>query len=174
MKPFVILLYFLILVQTVSSRGTWARSLETPGTSENRATGNRSFVFYHYAHHNERVPEVYPDHPLGEAVAKKLAMVEQLFVHREQQVVGYSDTRVSIVKPTVFNALKKIDSYYRRQARKGNIQVEVAASTLINLLDLGKIVYYSDDSKDFESYLRTLKSPLELESAFRMIVVKSY
>lgn len=108
---------------------------------------------------------------LGTEVARKLYIVRKTFTYVEEPTPTSPTPKTIIRKPRIYNAVKKLVSYYEKMAKKGMIPVEQAAASAVSVLDKAFSAFYSN-SDSFEQYLKTAKKPEEIEAAFKAVVLE--
>lgn len=58
------------------------------------------------------------EHVLGESIAKKICLVQKLYVSRTPVGPGNPGMRTFIRKPYIYNSLRKLDNYFKKSVRK--------------------------------------------------------
>lgn len=142
-------------------------------TKETAAEKTPQFVFQNYGvdltHSNIKD---YPEHSLGDQVAKKIYATQKIYVHRHPSTLGFSDSTLEIYKPAIYNAITKLDNYFRKAVRRNEMNTSEASAELAKCLDLACLAYYEEQTGELEQALRKAKSPEQLLSVFHSISVK--
>ncbi len=129
---------------------------------------NASVTFQFYV--NGDIPNVEndfeEDHFLGEPVTAKWNTFIKNYTHDYSVSVGLSDNGVEILKPAVFNAVKKANKYIRK-AVKGNIMShEKAVAEMTHILDCANVIIMEPDTKQFEQIISDVKDGNEIVAVF--------
>ncbi len=91
--------------------------------------------------------EMIEEHFLGEAIAAKLYLFESKYTYQVPIVPGNPQTRTVIRKPTVYEAVKKIERQLKKSVKKGEITVEAAQSEFDKVLDVARNVLTADTTE---------------------------
>lgn len=145
-------------------------SVETDKVVSDKAT---QFVFQNYGvdlNHSDL--RDYPEHALGDEVARKMFATQKIYVHRQASTLGFSDYTLEICKPAIYNAVTRLDGYFKKAVRRNEINASDASAELAKCLDLAYLAYYEQETENLEQALRKAKSPAELLSVFRSISVE--
>lgn len=137
------------------------------------STKNPQFVFQNYGvdlNHNDL--KEYPEHLLGDQIAKKSYAIQRIYVHRHPSTLGFSDSTIEIYKPAIYNAITKLDNYFKKVVRRGEMNASDASAELSKYLDMAYLAYYEEQTNDLEQALRKAKSPEQLLSVFNAISIK--
>lgn len=144
--------------------------IEVNKTAPNKAP---QFIFQNYgidlSHHHLKD---YPQHVLDNQVAKKMYAVEKIYVRHHPASVGFTDNTLEIYKPTIYNAITKLEAYYKKAVRKNQISTAEAASKLAEFLDIVYIVYYAEGTENLEKALRKAKTPQQIVDIFNSVLIK--
>ena len=111
------------------------------------------------------VPDYANQHYLGDEFTQKFYALKEKYVYRPEASFN-SPTPASITeKPSIYNSLKKLDKYYKKQLRKGMIQEDKVKASLSKALAVGYSIRYADTS-DLEEILWKTKDIAEIEKIF--------
>lgn len=108
---------------------------------------------------------------LGTEVARKMYIVRNTFTYVEEPTPTSPTPKTIIRKPRIYNAVKKLVSYYEKMAKKGLMPVEQAATNAIMVLDKAYSAFYGNSDK-FEQYLKNAKKPEQIEEAFKIVILE--
>lgn len=108
---------------------------------------------------------------LGTEVARKMYIIRNTFTYVEEPTPTSPTPKTIIRKPRIYNAVKKLFSYYEKMAKKGLIPVEQAAANVSLVLDKAYSAFYGN-SDSFEQYLKSAKKPEQIEEAFKAVVLE--
>ena len=107
----------------------------------------------------------------GDIIARKLYLLEKTYTYVEKGTPMSPSDKTIVQKPTIFYALKKLTKYYKKQVKKGHLTMAEAVDKLIIDLDKGYAIF-SQDTNEFEDYLRQLKKPEDIADAFDKVELK--
>lgn len=94
------------------THGTTAASTSTPIPAK-----TPQFVFTNYGIDlNHADLKEYPQHFLGDRIARKLYATQKVYVRRHTATVGFTDNTMEIYKPAIYNSVMKLDSYFKKQS----------------------------------------------------------
>lgn len=131
------------------------------------------FVFQSYGVDVEHTGlKEYPKHILGNRVARKMCAVEKIYIQRQPATLGFSDRSVKIYKPAIYNAVTKLDTWFKKSVRKNEMKPEEAAGRLAQCLDVAYIVYYEENTENLEQALKKAKSPEQLLAVFDSVAIQ--
>ncbi len=109
------------------------------------------------------------EHFLGEAMARKWGLFVQNYKREYEQSVGFSNSSVEIIKPTVFNAVNKISGYLKKALKKGDIDTAQAYACLEHVLNCANLICYEENTKDIETEIKNAKTAEEIVKVFDSI-----
>jgi len=111
------------------------------------------------------------DHPLGVEVAKKLV----LFNERYKRIVPATPTspveKTDILKPTIYNSIKKIDRYYTKGINKELIQVDSVRADFISCLNV-VLICHSKNTILLEKRLKEAKTPEAMVEVYKSVILE--
>ena len=111
------------------------------------------------------------NHYLGVGIARKLHLLKDTYTYVEPPSPTSPGEKTVIVKPSIYNSLLKLNRYYKKQVKKGEMSVEEASEKLNHYLDVALSVFI-EDTDTFEDKLRKAKGPDEISNVFSMVVLK--
>lgn len=142
---------------------------------ENKAATDKvpQFTFQNYGIDlNHSNLKEYPSHILGEQVARKMFAVQKAYVRHHPASVGFTDNTIEIYKPAIYNALVKLDSYFKKAVRRNEMNPGQASEQFSKCLDIVYVVYYEEETEDLELAVKKAKSPQQLLALFNSISIK--
>ena len=93
------------------THGTTTASASTPIPAK-----TPQFVFTNYGIDlNHADLKEYPQHFLGDRIARKLYATQKVYVRRHTATVGFTDNTMEIYKPAIYNSVMKLDSYFKNK-----------------------------------------------------------
>lgn len=96
------------------THGTTTASASTPIPAK-----TPQFVFTNYGIDlNHADLKEYPQHFLGDRIARKLYATQKVYVRRHTATVGFTDNTMEIYKPAIYNSVMKLDSYFKKAVRR--------------------------------------------------------
>ena len=102
-------------------------------------------------------------------MANKWSLFIQNYKHEYEQTVGLSNSSVEIIKPTVFNAVNKVNNYLKKALKKKDIDTAKAYACLEHVLNCANLICYEENTKDIETEIKNAKSPEEMVKVFDSI-----
>ncbi len=107
----------------------------------------------------------------GDMIARKMYLLEKTYTYIEKGTPMSPSDKTIVQKPTIFYAIKKLSGYYKKEVKKGHITMTDAIDKLVEDVDIGYSIF-SQDTGDFEDYLRKQKKPEDIAKAFAMVTLK--
>lgn len=114
----------------------------------------------------------YPDHSLGNQITKKMYATQKIYVRRHPASIGFTDNTLEIYKPAIYNAINKLDAYFKKAVRRNELNLQHVSTEFSKCLDIAYIAYYEDQTEDLEQALKKAKSPEQLLAVFDSILIK--
>ncbi len=133
----------------------------------------KHFIFDVYEADVLKGEEVEP-HFLGAEIASKWAVLNKLYIKKTEVSVGFGASYSETIKPSVYNAVSKLNSYFKKSISKNSLNINEAAKQFNRVLDCAIAAYYSADSVEFESVLAKTKKPDEILEIFNMVVLNRF
>lgn len=131
------------------------------------------FVFTNYGidlEHKDLVD--YPEHMLGDQIARKMFAVRKIYVRRQSSSIGYTNNTVEISKPVIYNAVLKLENYFKKSVRRNEMNSVEAAARFAACLDIASVVYYEDDTTALENAVKQAKEPVALTTLFNKVQIR--
>ena len=110
-------------------------------------------------------------HYLGEQVAIKFYRLQETYTYVEAGTVTNPGERTVVMKPTIYYSLKRLNSHFRKQLKKGVIDSSDAVNKLGWCLDVGFAIY-DQDTSDFEKALKSAKKADEIVQVFAQVILE--
>ncbi len=76
-------------------------------------------------------------HVLGDTITALMNKFENYYVYYEESGGAYSVEEKIIIKPQIYKAVKKVNKYYEKSLKKGNISEKEAYASMKKLLTKG-------------------------------------
>ncbi len=111
------------------------------------------------------VPEYASQHYLGQEFTQKFYALKEKYVYKPQASFNSPNPASITEKPSIYNSLKKLDRYYKKQLKKGSLKEEEVKAALSKALAVGYSVRYAD-TEDLEKILWKTKDVAEIEKIF--------
>jgi hypothetical protein len=109
------------------------------------------------------------EHFLGGETSLKWNLFQQNYKRVYEQTVGLSGSSVEIIKPTVFNAVNKVNNYYKKLLNSNSANKEEVAGILNHILDCANLLCYEEDTKRIEAEIKNAKNNPEIVQVFASI-----
>lgn len=110
-------------------------------------------------------------HYFGDEVALRYYLFEQQYTYLLNAAPGAFSGKMMIKKPLIYNSIIKIDTYLRKEVKKGDLSKEAGAKQLSRLLDYA-IILLNEQTADLEKALKLAESPVEQIKLFNLVVIK--
>jgi hypothetical protein len=107
---------------------------------------------------------------LGPDVARKTYIVKKTYTYVEKGTPTSPGDKTVVLKPTIYYSLQKLNKYYKKEIRKGNIEESVAIERYKDILDKAFSIF-NQDTDDFEAYLKSIKDTKDIEETFYNIIL---
>ena len=107
----------------------------------------------------------------GPLIARKMYLLEKTYTYVEKGTPMSPSDKTIVQKPVIFYAIKKLAKYYKKQVKKNRISKSEAIDKLDRILNIGYVIY-SQNTDEFEAYLREQKKPQDIEKAFDDVVLQ--
>ena len=143
-------------------------------TSNESASSTSEFVFQISA-----IPRTtqtdYSEHLLGNDVAAKWCLFEELYIRRTKTTVGISSSTLTFAKPQIYKAVSKMNNHFSKIAKNGNHSKETIAKKFAHYLDCANVVvYYNQNTSLFESELLKARNIEQIIAIFDRVKLEVY
>jgi len=171
MKRLGLLVFYLIILHNVTAQGYSFTGYD--GTEKTKyvhsSTGNEVKFEFTDIGSSDDWKSISKDeagnHYLGDTIARKFYLIQKLYTYQTPVSPGNPGMRTVIQKPLIYNALSKLDKYFRKSIRKDDYPEGKACGLMNHALDIA-ISVFSQDSKDFESALKRAKGADDIINLF--------
>jgi hypothetical protein len=109
------------------------------------------------------------EHFLGGETSLKWNLFQQSYKRVYEQTVGFSGSSVEILKPTVFNAVNKVNNYYKKLVNNKPESKDDATDILNHILDCANLLCYEEDTKKIETDIKNAKTNQDIVLVFASI-----
>ncbi|MFY0686862.1 MAG: hypothetical protein JXQ90_06840 [Cyclobacteriaceae bacterium] len=103
-------------------------------------------------------------HFLGEEVATKLQLLKETYTYKEKDPISLSE-RTVVEKTAIYNSIKKLSKYYKKQLKTGTVTKEDATTQMVNALNIALNIRYQS-TEELEDLLWDIKDPKQLTSLY--------
>ena len=86
--------------------------------------------------------------------------------------IGFTDSSVEILKPSIYKAVNKVNKYYKKALKKEEVSREVATFNMGHILDCANVMCFDDNSKSFEEALKSADEPEEIIALFNQVTLR--
>ena len=114
------------------------------------------------------------EHFLGGETSLKWNLFQQNYKRVYEQTVGFSGSSVEILKPTVFNAVNKVNNYYKKLVNNNPENKEEATKVLNHILDCANLLCYEEDTKRIETDIKNAKTNQDIVLVFASIHINQH
>ncbi|MBP1678046.1 MAG: hypothetical protein H6Q20_2605 [Bacteroidetes bacterium] len=109
------------------------------------------------------------EHFLGGETTAKWSLFQERYKRVYDQAVGLTGSTVEIIKPTLFNAVNKINGYYKKALKKGEVSKAEVSNILNHILDCANLLSLEDDTKNIENDIKAAKSVDDMVRVFASV-----
>lgn len=125
--------------------------------------------YFDYMDHRLEDPDIdedyLKDHPLGRDVALRVEALRQKYTYKIEGSATAPQDRTIVEKPVLYYAILKLDSFYKKQAKKGGMDEGKAAEKLVYALDVAMLIRYQR-TETLEKEIRKLKGGDQIAQFF--------
>lgn len=100
-------------------------------------------------------------HFLGDTIAKKIYLMYEIYTYIEPIAPGNPATKTMVYKPIIYNSIRKIEKYFKKEIKKGNITKEEAKIKFNYILDI-VILLKNKNTDVLEKYIRNCNTTTDL------------
>ncbi|MEQ8687792.1 MAG: hypothetical protein RIE86_20975 [Imperialibacter sp.] len=100
-------------------------------------------------------------HYMGSDIAVKLELLKDSYTWKEEGTPNSPTTKTVVEKPAIYYSLKKLDKYYKKAIKKGDVTEEAARDEFVKALDIALFIRYQETAA-FEDKLRELKEESDI------------
>ena len=111
------------------------------------------------------VPEYASDHYLGDQFTQKFYALKEKYVWKPLASPTTPNPASVTEKPSIYNSLKKLDRYYKKQLKKGNASEDEVRENLSKAVAVCYSVRYAE-TEELEKILWKTKDVNEIEEIF--------
>ncbi len=110
-------------------------------------------------------------HYFGDDIAEKYSKFMSYYISYEKDNVAYATEKMVVAKKPIYSAVKDLDKYFKKEAKKNKIPMEEAKERFEKVLDTAiKIRFYR--TYEFEALLETAESDEEKEEIFNKVRIE--
>ena len=150
-----------------NTAGNRAEKEATPVGKKPKAT----FIFDVYGEIPTTKPVFETEHYLGSDITGKWNTFIQNYTHEYDVTIGFTDSSVEILKPSIYKAVNKVNKY-KKALKKEEVSREVATSNMAHILDCANVMCFDDNSKSFEEAVKSADEPEEIIALFNQVTLR--
>jgi hypothetical protein len=141
---------------------TYTTGLHTTETKSNpNALPVFSFAGYSYDYELVKITEEMSGvHAFGDVIAKKVYLLDEKYKSEVALIPGNPQTKIVIQKPVLYDAVKRIEKYLKKSAKKGELSIDSATYLYNKVLDVALCIKNAD-TKAFEDALSSAENEAE-------------
>lgn len=109
------------------------------------------------------------EHFLGGELNQKWNTLNANYTHVYDVSVGFTDSGTEIVKPAVYNAVQKVNKYYRKAISKGLVSKDEAVKQLSHIFDCANVICFENNTEDFEKAIADANEPEQIIALFNRV-----
>lgn len=114
---------------------------------------------------------MYGSHPFGENIARKLGVIHNTYTYVVPGDPSSPGHKTTVVKPIIYYAVKKVNSYYRKLVKDKVMDQAIAAGQLNHVFEVA-ISVFSQPTSSLEAELKKYKKPEDLAAVFQRVKIK--
>lgn len=144
------------------------KATETPGKN----SPTEKFVYSVYGEIPTAKATFEEEHFLGNPLTSKWNTFIQNYTHIYDMSVGFSGSTVEVSKPAIYNAVMKVNKYYKKAVRKGTVDKDIAIQKLSHILDCANVISTETETETFEQAISETKEAEEIIALFDKVELK--
>ena len=110
-------------------------------------------------------------HYLGDDIALKMYRVKDTYTYIEVGSPSSPGDKTQVNKPAIYYAIKKLNTYYKKQLKKGELDQNEVYKKLTRYLNIAYSIY-NEDTSMLENELRSAKKAPEIDKVFARVVLE--
>jgi len=110
-------------------------------------------------------------HYLGSDMAVKLYRLKETYTYLESGSDANPVSKTVVSKPNIYYSLKKLNTHYKKQLKKGEIDSSSAKKQLGWYFDIGFAIY-EQNTLDFENALKRTRKPEQIVEVFTQVILE--
>ena len=107
----------------------------------------------------------------GEVAGSKKEKVEEMYLYTTTIAPGNPGTKTIIRKPAIYNAVQKLEKFYRKKVRKGVYSEKEAESAFLKVLNVAEAAF-PESTSEFEEKLKATNDIEQLALIFDKAIIK--
>jgi hypothetical protein len=112
-----------------------------------------------------------PKHFLGYEIGSKMYLIDKTYTVVEEPSPVNPVEKTIVNKPAIFYSIKKLNKYYKKTIKKGEITEEQAKDELNTYLDICLSIY-NQKTELFEEALKNSKEEKEIAAVFSRVILE--
>ena len=139
--------------------------------SDIKTTSNgKKYIFKIYGNSGNPKGEVEP-HYMGNEIAIKWTLVNELYLRKSDVSVGFGSTYTETLKPSILNAVYRMNSYYKKGITRKTIGEAEARKQFSWILECAIAICHCPNTEEFELALTKTKDPDQIINLFNAVVL---
>ena len=111
------------------------------------------------------------NHLFGDEIAKKEVLFKERYLKKIEGTPTSPTTKTVVVKPKVYQSIKKIDKYLVKRVKKGLMEQEKAKADLEACLNV-VLICSSSNTFELEERLKAAKKPEKMIEVYKAVVLE--
>ena len=112
-------------------------------------------------------------HAFGKAFSERMLLFSQAYTYQEEATPLNPAPALNIEKHAIYNTVRKLNAYYKKSVKKGNMGEAEAKEKLLKVLDIALCVRYQD-TIEFEEALINAKSLEAIVAIYERTTLEGY
>lgn len=109
------------------------------------------------------------EHFLGGELNQKWNTLNANYTHVYNVSVGFTNSGTEILKPAIYNAVLKVNKYYRKACRKGFVNEAEAKKQLSHIFDCANVICFENNTENFEKAISEVNKPEQIIALFNQV-----
>ena len=114
------------------------------------------------------------EHYLGSDITGKWNTFIQNYTHEYDVTIGFTDSSVEILKPSIYKAVNKVNKYYKKAVNKNQISRDAAITNMAHILDCANVICFEQDTQTLEQALRSADRPEAIIALFDKVKLRKH
>ena len=133
-----------------------------------------AFIFDVYGEIPTTKPVFEAEHYLGSDITGKWNTFIQNYTHEYDVTIGFTDSSVEILKPSIYKAVNKVNKYYKTAVNKHQVSRDTAITSMAHILDCANVICFEQDTQTLEQALRSADRPEAIIALFDKVKLRKH
>jgi hypothetical protein len=167
-------IFFVLTAYTQQNLHPLETLTENQGKKNDSELWNDNHYIFKVYNSKEKAKGEIEQHYMGNEIAEKWTIFNELYLHKGDITIGFGTSYIETAKPSVYNAVCRMNSYYKKAINKELIQFEDAKQQFSWILDCALAALQYDDTEKFERTLSKMKDPQQIIQLFNSVKIETF